>query len=75
MKSYTLTLTEDQVNLVGNALVERPYKEVANVLAILQQQVAMQQASGLEGTPKPETAVALEPVPEEAPEPVPEEAA
>lgn len=37
---YTLKLTADQIQLIGNALAERPYKEVAQTLADIQKQIA-----------------------------------
>ena len=35
-KQYNLTLTEQEINAVFNALVEKPFKEVAQLVAKLQ---------------------------------------
>jgi hypothetical protein len=43
--SYTLTLTEAQLNLVGRALSKQPYEDVYQILAVIQQQVNQQQAA------------------------------
>ena len=39
MKTFTLTVTEDQVNLLGAALSELPFKVSAALIQELQQQV------------------------------------
>lgn len=44
-KKFTLELDSNDVNVIFNALVERPYKEVAHILATIQQQVQAQNAS------------------------------
>lgn len=40
--NYTLTLTDAQVNYIGMVLSEKPYKEVAEILAVMQSQVVDQ---------------------------------
>jgi hypothetical protein len=42
MKEYKFVLTENEANLVLNALAECPYKVVAPLIAKLQQQAAAQ---------------------------------
>lgn len=36
-KEYNLTLTENEINLVFNAMVEKPFREVAPLVAKLQE--------------------------------------
>ena len=43
MKKYKLTLTEEQVNIVLNALAMRPYFEVTELITEIHQQVTEQQ--------------------------------
>ena len=43
MKKYKFTLTEEQVNIVLNALAMRPYFEVTELIAEIHQQAAEQE--------------------------------
>lgn len=46
MKSYTLTLTEKDLQITINALAQRPYQEVAQLLVDIQNQVNPQIPKG-----------------------------
>ena len=41
--AYTITLNEQQLNLLGKALGKMPFEEVAQTIQIIQQQVTEQQ--------------------------------
>jgi hypothetical protein len=49
--SYTLKLTSKQMDVVGNALAQRPYAEVAQLLQEITQQIQAQQAQQTPLTP------------------------
>lgn len=42
MQSFTLILTGEELNLIGAALSDRPFKEVAGLLGKVNQQVLKQ---------------------------------
>lgn len=42
MKQYNFTLTENQINIIMNALAIRPYGEVFELIAEIQKQVMAQ---------------------------------
>lgn len=44
MTSYTVTLTQQELQIVGQALAQLPYNQVAPLMAKLQQQVDEQEA-------------------------------
>jgi hypothetical protein len=44
MQRFTLSLTADELNYLGQVLQERPFKEVAGLLGSINQQIAMQRA-------------------------------
>ena len=45
MVNYTFTITSEDVNVLGVALSERPFKEVNALIVKLNQQLIEQQAS------------------------------
>lgn len=42
MKQYNFTLTENQINIIMNALSNRPYGEVVELIAEIQKQAMAQ---------------------------------
>lgn len=50
---YTLTLSAEEVNYIGNVLQQQPYKDVATLLAKLQAQVNKQNADAAKVVPPP----------------------
>ena len=54
-KEYNLTLTENEINMVFNAMVEKPFREVAPLVAKLQE--AYRQTNEQAIKPKEEGAV------------------
>jgi hypothetical protein len=48
---FTLTVTEQEVAIIGNALAELPFKISSTLIANLQQQINLQQSQMAEKAP------------------------
>lgn len=53
MKTYTLTFTEQELQLLGNGLSFRPYNEIVGVMKTIERQL-MEQAQASSEQDKPE---------------------
>ena len=51
MQSFTLTVTAEELNQVGAALSDRPFKEVAGLLGKINQQVVRQNTTSAPPAP------------------------
>lgn len=54
MKSLTLTLPEADISIIADALMDRPFRQVAPTLGRLQVEVARANAPAPQDTPAPD---------------------